>query len=403
MNIKRLLPILLSLCLALSGCSPIQRGTLSVVPVPSQPSQTLFLDTTALPKESVSASRTPRPTATHVPTITFTPVPTFTSTADPAIFAPKTFGDIRKVDSFVLIENWKSTGQDYLNEQELKFEYQRDPAKFHSTTKYHGFEPYGSETTTSYETYWLEEWAYSKDNLSGLWGATRAVKENFNEFPLNKYDFAKTINISYFRSARYLGVEQYKGVPAFHYSFDERNLIEMENMKIDKAVGELFVSVEGRYPLHSFARFSGKVIPAPGQDPPWAEGVVERTQDLVSFNQQVQINLPADYPNFTLNLDFPVPLGSILNSVNQDDSGGVHYNFVTPANEEQYKAFYTFPDPTSGWSVLGSSDVHYGDFWCTACPMFRKGYQKVALDFRDDKKFATHIAYHIYVNFLPLR
>jgi len=129
---------------------------------------------------------------------------------------------------------------------------------------------------------------------------------------------------------------------------DETNLVNLENWKVDKAVGDLFISVEGRYPLHSYARLSGKVIFAPGQDPPWTEGVVETTQDLVSFNQPVQINLPSDYPNFDLNLDFPLPSGSVLLGVSQVASGEKTYTYVTPVSEEECKAFYTSLVPTNG-------------------------------------------------------
>ena len=138
-------------------------------------------------------------------------------------------------------------------------------------------------------------------------------------------------------------------------------------------------AVEGRYPLHSYARFSGKVIPAPAQDPPWAEGVVEKTRILFLSTSRCGSSLPADYPNFDLDLELPLPSGSVLGGVNQDTSGGVHYDYVTLVNTEEYKAFYASFDPASGWSALGQGDVHYDDWWCTACLIFSKGGQKVAL------------------------
>ena len=67
-------------------------------------------------------------------------------------------------------------------------------------------------------------------------------RRNFSEFPLDNIDLARTITISYFRSAISLGVEQYMGIPAYHYTMDETDMIELENWKVDKAIGELFFS-----------------------------------------------------------------------------------------------------------------------------------------------------------------
>jgi hypothetical protein len=396
MNTKNLPSLLLFFCLALSGCSPPQPGA-------TRPGQAPVISSPAASGGAAAATRTPRPTATTIPTATSMPTPTFTATPDAAIYDPSTFGDIRKLDSFVLTEIWKQTAQGYLNENENKSEYNRSQAAFHQTYKYHGFDAYLPDTTTSSEHYWLGEWVYNRDNLTSLWGASKPSKELNNRFPLDDFDLSRRFSFDYFKSATYLGIEQYYGIPAYHYSMDETNMIELKKWKVSKAVGDLFISVEGRYPLHYNARYSGKVIIVSGQDPPLIEGVVENTMNLVSFNQPVQISLPADYPNFDLNLDFPLPSGSVLGGVGKDASGGIHYTYVTPVNEEEFKAFYASLDAARGWSALEPTDVHYGDFWCTACPIFSKDGQKVAVDFFDDTRFTQHIADYIYVNFLPPR
>ena len=406
MNMKKLLPILLVLCLALSGCAPARPGTpetsTSEAPAFVHPSQTPVQPISTLPQASATVTRTPRPTATEVPTVTLTPTPIPTATPDPAVFDPSTFGDIRKVDSFVVTTVWKETGQDYLYDSETRSEYNRNPAGFHDTSTFHGFNSYSypPDTTTSGDAYWLGEWAYYKDNLTAKWRVTRAAKENYNVSPLDNFDLAKIISISWFKSAKYLGVEQYKGIPAYHYSFDETNLMKLENVQVEKASGELFVSVEGRYPLHSYARFSGKIIPAPGQDPPWAEGVDERTQDLVSFNQPVQISLPADYPNYDLNPDFPLPSGSVLNSVYQVEGLEKSYQYITPVNEEEFKAFYASLVPTNGWTASKPVDLSGPVIWCEACFSFSKGGQQVVLEFSDEIVNFKHKDYVINIYFL---
>src|SRR5512142_1845783 len=111
MNTKNLSSLLLFICLALSGCSPAQPGQAASTSSPA-------------PSEGPAATtRTPRPTATTIPTTTSMPTPTFTATPDPEIFDPDTFGDIRKLDSFVVTEIRKQTAQGYLYDYGTKSEY----------------------------------------------------------------------------------------------------------------------------------------------------------------------------------------------------------------------------------------------------------------------------------------
>ena len=54
--------------------------------------------------------------------------------------------------------------------------------------------------------------------------------------------------------------------------------------------------------------------------------------------------LPADYPNLDLNSDFPLPSGPVLNYVGQGASADIPYNYVTPANDEEYRLTTGSPD-----------------------------------------------------------
>ncbi|MBI5934777.1 MAG: hypothetical protein HY867_13810 [Chloroflexi bacterium] len=335
-----------------------------------------------------------------IPSSTKEPSPTATTTPDPAIFDPSTFGDTRTLDSFVVTEIYMKTAQDYLYEVKNKSEYNRSQAAFHQTSNFHGFNIYSLDNYSSSDTYWLGEWVYYHDTQTGLWNVSKPSEKLYNEVPLDYFDLSKWT--SYFKSATYLGIEQYNGIPAYHYSMNETNMIELKKWEVSKASGDLFISVEGRYLLHYNERFSGKVIE--GQNPPLIEGVVENTIELVSFNQLVQISLPDDYPNFELNLDFPLPAGSTFWGVNQDASGVISYGYDTSANEEAYQAFYASLDPASGWSAMGTSDLHIGDFWCTACFIFSKAGQKLAVEFFDERdRYDVHVAYHISVHLLPPR
>lgn len=401
MNMTNLFSILLAFCLVLAGCAPVQPGSPEVAttgePVAVQPSQTPVSPSATLLQASATATRTPRPTATQVPTSTLTPTPNPTATPDPAVFDPSTFGDIHDLDSFVVTYVWKDTEPDYLYDSETRYEYNSNPAGFHVSSKFQ------HPTNSSDDIYWLGEWSYSKDNLSGLWSVSRATKENFNEFPLDSFDLRKTISISNFNSATYLGIEQYQGIPAYHYTFDETNMIKIENWNVEKVSGELFVSVEGRYPLHSYARFSVKYIPMPGEITSRAGGVYERTQDLVSFNQPVQISLPEDYPNFDLNLDFPLPDGSELRSVYQDARGEISYAYVTPVNEEEFRSFYSSFVSANGWSASTPVAISGPAVWCDPCLTFSKGEQQLVLTFLDEIVSFVHKDYVIGLHFIAPR
>jgi hypothetical protein len=395
---KSLFPALLILSLILAGCTPglsaastaLATGT---APLP-QSSQTQILASPSQPATTATVTRTPRPTATTIPTITPTSTSAPTATPNPTIYNPAAFGDIRKVDSFVVTTVWNKTGQDYLYNDQRRYEYSRSPAAFHTFSNFKDL-----TTSTSGDTFWLGDWNYSKDNLSGDWVVRKVDPKNFNTFPLGDFDLGKTISISNFKSATYKGIEQYKGIPAYHYTFDETNLIKIDGWNVEKVSGELYVSVENRYPLHSYARFSGKIIRVSGATTTWAEGIDERTQDLVSFNQPVKISLPADYPNLDLNLDLPLPPGSVLDAVVQRVKGEKTYSYVTPVNEAEFRAFYTALTPTNGWSVQKLVDVKGPVFWCTACPNLSKEKQQVVLEFREEELNFKHKDYVILVHF----
>jgi hypothetical protein len=396
---NKLLSPLLLLCLALTACLPAQTPAATEEaaspPAPAVTEAMPFTATSTLPSPSATATLTPHPTDPVLPTVTSTPAPAFTATPDPAVYNPVAFGDNRLLDSFVMSLAWKDTGKNYLYDYQTKSEYNHSPVELHITSKFTN-----GKTSTWDDSYWLEDWDYRKDNLTGLWAVVKADPQDKTSPPLDSLDLRKAISISYFQSAKYLGIETYKGIPAYHYTFDQTNLAKLENIQIDKALGELFLSVEGRYPLHSYARFSGKLIPTPGANPPWAEGVKEFTQDLISFNQPVKISLPPDYPNPDLNLDIPFPPGTSLRSYFRTAQKETIYTYVTPADKDGYKAFYTALKPTNGWSAAKFIDLKGPVVFCKECASLSKGNQQVVLEFGEEFFDFEHKDFIISVHFV---
>jgi hypothetical protein len=371
--------LILAACLPAQPVVPTSQLSGALTQVETEVTQDPVTSTSPLVSATPLPTRTPRPTITPIPTDTLTPTPIPTVTPDPAVFNPAVFGDIRLLDSFVVTSIQKKTGKDYLYDYQTKSEYDRSLAGFHINTKFDG-----SDYSSWDDSYWMGDWQYRKDNQTGLWSVLKVdAKNNFNGFPLDSLDLGKITSIYYFKSAKYLGIEDYQGIPAYHYTFDQTNLIELQNIKIDKAQGELFVSVEGRYPLHSYARFTGKIIPDNSVDPPWGEGVNEITQDLVSYNQPVEISLPADYPNFDQNLDIPLPSGSTLASFSELAKGVKNYTYITLVNQEEFNAFYTALTPTNGWSAAKFVDLNGPSLYCTGCVSLSKGKQQVVLSFSE--------------------
>jgi len=370
MNMKKLLLILVSFSLVLSGCVQGQ-------PVPVQSSQTSLPANLTLPKESAAVTRTPRPTATPVPTIVLTPTPTFTATADPKVYNPGNFGDSRQLDSFVMkvssVASGSGAGQ--LESYSFEYEYNSSPLNIHEK---------GRDGNGPIEVWKIDNWGYF---FRDHWRASPfdADKDLVGGGVFGDLDMRilGSVNWSLFTNATFVGQETYQGLPVYHFSFDTSNLTaNAVAWGIETAQGEALVSVDDNIPLYFQVTIKGKIL-VDFNGPDKLPGQITFTKALSNINQPVNIALPASYPNLAIEPDFPLPPGTTMESV--DLYGNVsQYFYVTQASEADFMSFYQNLAPTNDWTVEQIGSLQSNSYNCEVCVLLSNGKEKVRLVWNQD-------------------
>ncbi len=374
--IKNLVSLLLSIFILLTGCS----GTSSAVVTPKA---------SITPRPVTTATRTPLPSDTPFPT----PSPTETLTPTPAVpvFDPAALGDNRVLDSFILTIKSKTTGGGEVLEYKDIIGYVKEPF-----SAYHvGTTPYGNLDPK----YLIGGRFYEKNSNQHYWNVSLEPDPTDVDFWLQS---PADMREGYVRggdlgplSAQFVGQEDFQGIPANHFTFDQTNLRGYADAapgnggyKIKQAQGDLYLAQDGNYPLHFHVKVSGDVYVAGGTDQ-YSAGTVEITKDLSSINQLKEITLPADYLALKLELDLglPVPAGTRLHAINHLEGNGYDlYDYFMPAtvSKDDFLAFYRGLAPTNDWTVSQVGGKTSYDYCQNQnCVILTKGNAKAILFISD--------------------
>jgi hypothetical protein len=334
---------------------------------------------TSSPSATLAPSPALKPTATLTPQPTNTPTQTLAPTHDPTVYDPGAIGDSRNLDSYVVSVLVKTSGNGTLEKFQCNIEYQRQPLTFHKIIQSSWNRSDSDQGNSKGETYQVGDWVYSAGSGAGF--SVQPVGRDFAGLN-DAVDLRHWAGISYFNSAKYVGQETYQGEQVYHYTVDPSNLkSNLGKLKIDKAQGDIYLTVVGNYLLHYNFDLGGNVVVIPGQEE-FAPGKLEYVGDLTKVNQPLEIILPEKYGQVIFDPGVPLPEGTTLDMIGFSDAGKVGYNYTTPVSLDDFMAFYKNMPPTNGWSVLQAGDLA-NPLGCQNCVLVSKDNLKMVLEWKD--------------------
>ncbi len=349
--------VLASLCLLLAGCADGGETTTSVE---------------GTTDESV-ASTEPGATSTTQGIV----ASVSTLAPDPSVFNPNTLGDPLELDSFVFTTEEFHSFNGQPSARTTTTGYIKDPNSISVVTDFHD----GS----GMQEYFIGGRTYQLNN-SGYW----YLYDNGSPAAPSLLEQMRGAQGMYrVASATFVGPQDYFGIAAYHYTFDETNLDNYSSYTPEnpspEVEGDFFLAQEGNILLYAHLR---QVAAGDGYE------LIDEFTDSLSFvNQLPEITLPADMLplkealDMGLSLGIPMPPDATVDSmINYNDGGiGVYYYQFTSSwkNEAEFIDFYSTLQPTNGWTVsfigqVENLDVHCGD---GNCVIIKNGDKQVILYF----------------------
>ena len=313
-----------------------------------------------------------------------------TTTVDPTIFNPQRIGDISELGSFVF-----NIDEAHLNNG--------SPTTRKTTVGYIN-EPFSASVVTelgefdTVQEYLIDGRYYERDHQN-YW----TLYENGSlATPNLLYPLQAEYALSSVLTATFAGEDAFEGIPAYHFTFDETNLVNFDYFTPDnpspEAEGDFYLAIDGNYPLYVHSR---SVSSGPG-----FELIDEYTETLSQFNQLAEITLPADMlplkDAFDMGLTFGIPMlpdGKLDSMINYNSGGiGVYYYQYTTTwkNEAEFIDFYTNLQPTNGWTVTHIGQVKNLDVFCNDgnCVIINNGDKQFILYFDGSNLHADYDREH---------
>lgn len=333
--------------------------------------------TNASPSDSTGATV---PSSDEIATTTAPAITAPTTTLpDPTVFNPSDLGRILELSSFVLTRIESHSNNGTLDGRTTTIGYTNAPASAYVEVQYSSgdfskdYLVDGRTYQKNHQNYW---YLYENGSLAA---------------PDILYDVEYPQALSYLSvgTAVFIGEEDYAGVAAYHFTFDETNLQGYSSYTPEhpgpEAEGDFYVAKDGNYVLYAHSR---QVSAGPGY-----ELIDEFTDTLSSVNGVTTIALPDDMLPLKDALDLgvalgvPMPADGQLDSMINYNSGGIgvyYYQFTsTWKNEAEFLAFYTNLQPTNGWTVTHIGQIENLDVYCGDgnCVIVKNGDKQVILYF----------------------
>jgi len=298
-----------------------------------------------------------------------------TTAPDPTIFVPNNLVDPRELQSFVLtvVEAHSSNGVPYGRTSTIG--YTNEPSNAYVEIQYSGGD--------SSKDYFVDGRTLQLNNQN-FW---YLFESGSPAAPNILYELDNSDALSDVTTAVFAGEEDFAGVAAYHFTFDETNLQNYSSYTTDRpspeVEGDFFVAQDGGYVIYAHSR---QVAAGEGY-----ELIDEFTETLSSVNQLAAITVPADMQplndalDLGLTLGLPMPTDGVLDSmINYNDGGiGVYYYQYKAswASHAEFLDFYLTLQPTNGWTVAHIGQVKNLDIHCDEgnCVILKNGDQQFIL------------------------
>lgn len=308
---------------------------------------------------TTAATDTPPPTDTPIPTDT--PMPTDTPQPEPAedleldtasLAMPDELNSYRS--SVGIVVEGTENGEEIKGTIQFMVEYTSEPLAQHVVITGEGFE--GTEATGSIEMFRVGDTAYVK------------FGEDWLSMPVGEDDFLTGAGL--FGPDELLGDTcgwnkerdtEYNGVKVHHWTLsktDAETCMTAEQLaesgELTDLSGNLYVAVDGNYPVAMDLVFEGKNLDV-GMDVgegPVDEGRMEFTFEMIDVNEPFVIEVPEEaLASGAVPEDIPIP----------DDAEEVSHTlglitFMSPSSPEEVADFYKAEMPQNGWTEVSADE-----------------------------------------------
>jgi hypothetical protein len=330
---------------------------------------------------SMSPAKTPTPTTnsllTYSPTYTlFLPAILAPATTPPLIenivYEPEKISDFQGLDSFVFTSRIISKGVfGYgLNvdaETIITTEYIREPLSIHQTLS--SDEPGFRETSIlegagrEVDIYYIENTFYI--NLYGWLVFSKAPMMDVEEVERR----FRVEALEWIERAEYIDRKMYNDIPTYRFKLDEGSFDPQslpENMQINQASGELYLSQEGNYLVHLDLIITGtNLLPSTSDDYLTLNpGSLNFSCDLDSVNKLKSVNLPStardsraakNYKKYAPFVDrIPIPAGAELATI-FGYRQGIDISYEVDLSLDDVISFYQDAMPKNNWKIKPAS------------------------------------------------
>jgi hypothetical protein len=323
-----------------------------------------------------------------------------TATVWPPVFDPQALGDNRELDSFMLTRTDLTTGSGEEDDHTYTIGFISEPF---NAFELHRFHVVGEEYFVQ-KQYSINGWSY-KTNASYEWLIDQETSQEDSEYLREQADMRRLYDLDFGPvSADFAGQEDFQGIPAYHFTFDQTDLRIATDPSgtygIEQAQGDLYLAQSGNYLLYFHIRMTGNLYF--GYGPEYSPGVREYGEELTSINQLDEIAVPSEYlePQHRLQeLGLPLPADSALIGMERFTGGlGIDsYVFQTSLTRDAFLNYYENLAPTDGWTIshIGVVANHYR---CgqNDCVIINKGGAQVILNPSDGGFIADYDRDHIY-------
>lgn len=333
--------------------------------------------TTAPVSTTAAVTTTTRPAATAPPT----------TLADPTIFNPNDIGNVLELSSFVLTIDVIQTSNESVTKN-------TDTLSYFEGSSASWLRDFDSDGSIDAHDYSIDGRYYDVYSDWYLY-ESGSPETPYILYPLPEPGVVAGQSVL---TANFVGEEEFGGLAAYHFTFDETNLAYYDaSVPADPGStleGDFYVAQTGSYVLYTHSKSTNV-----------GEGgytsAYEVTETLSAINELTEITLPADFQPMAAALDVGVELGALLppgSSLSTlirylDSNGGIggigvdYYRFTTPVrdNTELLDYFRTLP-PTNGWTVshIGYVDLHLQPINCQTaqeCVILKNGGTQVVVSF----------------------
>ena len=355
--------------LLLAGCST--DGTASDQTAAAESTD---VSSTTQPTQT-SPSPTAQPSETSPPPTTVGP----TVASGPPVFDPQAIGSDPTLPSFILTVTVDNTNDGQLNESITTTGFIKDPVSVYQLATF------SFDGTTDGERSYLVGGRSYKENISGDWYLFEAGSPDTPDYT-NSLD-SRAGALAGVMSARLAGQEDYEGIPANHFVFNETDLFSYASYTPENpspaVEGDFYLAQDGNYVLYAHSKET-----SPGR-------TYEVTEALSFVGQVPEIVLPPELAPMTQALDIGVDLGRLLppraslsSMIRYKHGIGVdYYAYRTfPETYDEFLNFFRGLPPVDGWTVshVGHIKPHLEQINCETsveCVILNNAGEQIVVSF----------------------